>query len=57
MFAPELSEMDGRRGDMVGATLDALTQLDTLEYLLRSRNGDTEATTDFLVGAFTELLD
>lgn len=56
MFAPELGEMDSVRADVVCATLDTLSQFDALEYQYRNRGHDADRTTDFLVGAFTELL-
>lgn len=56
MFAPELGEMESPRADVVCSTLDTLSQFDALEYQYRNRGHDADRTTDFLVGAFTEIL-
>lgn len=56
MFAPELEELEPERADVVHAVLDSLSQFELLEYQYRLRSHDADDTTDFLIGAFTEIL-
>lgn len=56
MFRPELAALGPSRAGVVASVLDTLSQLDTLEYQYRNRSFDEARTTEFLIGAFTEVL-
>lgn len=56
MFAPELEAMDETEGQITFLTLDVLSQLETLELLRASRELDGDATVNYLVETFTDLL-